>query len=186
MNRFSIDETPIAGVKIIKRKALGDERGWFERSFCAEELKAANWTRPLAQINRTFTAKKGSLRGLHFQHPPHAEDKIITCLHGKVLDLALDLRQGSPTFLQHFTITLDGAGRERLLIPRGCAHGFQTLTDNVEMMYFHSTCYAPESEGGVHPQDPRLGISWPLDTTVISERDATRDFLSDDFEGIVL
>ena len=186
MSRFSFVDTPISGVKILTRKPLGDERGWLERSYCAEDLKAAKWSHNLAQINRTFTKKKGTLRGLHFQFPPHAEDKIITCLRGKVLDLALDLRRGSPTFLHHFTLTLDGAGNESLLIPKGCAHGFQTLTDDVEMMYFHSAFYAPQHEGGLHPQDPKLAISWPEDVTVLSERDATRAFLSDDYEGMVI
>ncbi|MCD8493829.1 MAG: dTDP-4-dehydrorhamnose 3,5-epimerase family protein [Alphaproteobacteria bacterium] len=186
MSRFDIHDTPLAGVKRITRKPMGDERGWLERGFCAEDLKPAGWVKPIAQINRTNTEMKGTLRGMHYQNPPHAEMKLVSCLHGKVLDIALDLRAGSPTFLQHFALELSENNHESLLIPEGVAHGFQSLTDNVEMLYLHSASYTPEAEDSVNPQDPRLGINWPLTVSVISERDKSKAFLSDDFKGITV
>ena len=183
--RFDIIDTPIAGVKVITRKPIGDVRGFLERSFCAEDLKEAGWADPIAQINRTFTAERGTLRGMHYQAPPMAEDKIVNCLRGSVLDVAVDLREGSPTFLQHFAIEL-GEDDNALLIPKGCAHGFQTLSNDVEMLYFHSTPYSADHEDNINPQDPKLGIEWPLPVSVISERDGSRAFLDDNFKGIAL
>ncbi len=183
--RFEISDTPIDGVKVITRLPIGDARGFLERSFCAEDLKVAGWDEPIAQINRTYTAERGTLRGMHYQKPPHAEMKIVSCLRGSVLDVAVDLREGSPTFLQHFAIEL-GDDDSSLLIPEGCAHGFQTLSKDVEMMYFHSSAYAPDFEDSVNPHDPKIGIKWPLPVSVISQRDKDKAFLDDGFKGIAL
>lgn len=186
MSRFDIQNTPIQGVKLITRKPMGDHRGWLERGFCADDLKPAGWVKQIAQINRTHTTQKGTVRGMHFQKPPHAEMKMVTCLHGKILDIALDLRTGSPTFLQHFTAELSEDNHQSLIIPEGVAHGFQTLSPDVEMLYFHSAAYAPDAEDSIHPEDPELGIVWPLPISVMSDRDKGRAFITREYKGVSL
>jgi dTDP-4-dehydrorhamnose 3,5-epimerase len=154
--------------------------------FCAEELHTIGWTRSIAQINRTLTSARGTLRGMHFQQPPHAEMKLVSCLRGEVLDVAVDVRTDSPTFLQWHAEVLSADNHTSLLIPEGFAHGFQTLSDEVEMLYLHSTFYAPGSEAGLNPQDPRLGIVWPLSVAAISDRDAGHALIDSCFQGVPL
>ncbi len=185
-DRFIIKDTPLAGVKHLTRKTIGDNRGWIERLFCADELSEIGWGKSISQINRTFTKDRGTVRGMHFQHAPNAECKLVSCINGTVFDVAVDLRKDSETFLQSYWAELSADNHESLLIPEGVAHGFQTLSDDVMMLYFHSTTYVPESEDSVHPQDPALEISWPLDIKVLSDRDKDKAFLSRDFEGITL
>lgn len=175
--RFDIAATPLPGLVCLRRTRMGDARGWLERLFCAEELKEAGWLWPVAQVNRTLTAKKGTVRGLHFQHPPHEEAKLVSCLRGEVFDVAIDLRPASPTFRQWHGVHLSNGNASSLLIPPGFAHGFQTLTDDVEMLYFHSAPYAAEAEGGVRADDPAIGIDWPLDITERSVRDKAHPLL---------
>ena len=186
MSRFLFHPTPIAGLVAIERLPLGDARGFLERLFCATDLAPAGWTGPIAQINHTFTAEAGTVRGLHFQHPPHAETKLVSCLQGAVWDVAVDLRPGSPTYLQWHAEELSASNHRALLIPPGCAHGFQTLRADVQMLYCHSQAHAPHSEGGLHPQDPRLGIAWPLPVHGLSLRDARHPPITPDFEGVRL
>lgn len=176
--------TPIAGLRIVTRQPRRDMRGLFERVFCADELREAGWARPVAQINRSRTAQAGTVRGLHFQHAPHAETKLVSCLRGEVWDVALDLRRGSPTFLQWFGTVLSEDNARALLIPPGCAHGFQTLSGDAELLYVHDVAYAAAAEDGVHPLDPRAGVRWPLPVAGLSERDATRAPLRPDFDGL--
>lgn len=184
MSRFTITDLALPGLKRIARQPLGDPRGFLARLFCAEELASAGWLTPIAQINHTYTAKKGTVRGLHFQHVPHAEMKLISCIHGEVWDVAVDLRAGSPTFLQWHAEYLSADNGCALLIPEGFAHGFQCLTDHVELLYCHSQSYAPEAENGLNPTDPRLEISWPLVITELSTRDAEHPLLSSAFKGV--
>lgn len=184
--RFEVQNTAIAGVKLITRLPIGDERGWLERSFCAQDLQAAGWGKPIAQINRTFSKQAGTIRGMHYQTPPHVEMKLVFCLRGAIFDVAVDLRQGSPTFLQHVAAELSADNRQSLLIPEGCAHGFQTMTDDVEMLYCHSAAYAADHEDIVNPLDPKIAVPWPREVTVISGRDQGKDFLDDDFAGVSL
>lgn len=184
MNRFTVTELPLAGLKRVERQRLGDARGFFTRLFCADELREAGWTKPVAQINHTFTARRGSLRGLHFQHPPEAETKLISCLRGEVWDVAVDLRAGSPTFLAWHAEVLSAANGRALLVPEGFAHGFQTLADEVEMLYCHSAAHAPAAEGGIHPEEPRLAIAWPLPIDELSPRDRQHPPLGAHFAGI--
>lgn len=186
MSRFTILDTPIADLKIIERQQLGDSRGFLSRLFCAEELAAAGWHKPIAQINQTLTQKQGTIRGLHFQHPPHAEMKLVTCLRGAIWDVAVDLRAGSPSFLQWHAEELSAANHRTLLIPEGFAHGFQTLSDDCELLYLHSAAYTPEAEAGLNPKDPRLSITWPLATTELSARDAQHPMLDHQFKGAIL
>ena len=185
MSRFTIDDTGLAGLHVISRRATTDRRGWFERLFCSEELAAAAGERfAPVQINRSCTLVRGAVRGMHFQYPPHAEVKLVSCLQGEVFDVAIDLRTGSPTFLRWFGVRLSAENRASLLIPRGFAHGFQALEERCELLYLHSAAYAPAHEGGVRPDDPRIGIDWPLPIADLSERDAAHALLSAGFAGV--
>jgi dTDP-4-dehydrorhamnose 3,5-epimerase len=184
VNRFEVGATPLAGVRTVRRQRAGDARGFLSRVFCADDLRQVGWSQPIAQVNHTYTARRGTVRGLHFQHPPHAEMKLVSCLRGEVWDLALDLRAGSPTFLQWHAERLSADNGAALLIPEGVAHGFQTLTDDVEMLYCHSAAYTAGAEGGLNPRDARLAIAWPLPISEISERDRRHPALGDDFEGV--
>lgn len=183
-DRFRLAPTPIPGVIAIERRPRGDARGSLARLFCAEDLAAAGWTRPIAQINLTRTARAGTLRGLHFQYPPHAETKLVQCLKGAICDVVVDLRAGSPTFLAHHRVTLSAGSNDALLLPPGVAHGVQTLADDVEILYFHDHPHVAAAEGGISPFDPRLAILWPLPVADLSERDRSQPFLSPAFEGI--
>jgi dTDP-4-dehydrorhamnose 3,5-epimerase len=186
MSTLAILNTHIDGIKIVERNLRGDNRGFLARLFCAEELAAAGWCKPVAQINHTFTQQQGTIRGMHFQHAPHAEMKLVTCLHGVIWDVAVDMRAGSPTFLQWHAEELSATNHRALLIPEGFAHGFQTLTDDCELIYLHTAAYAPAAEAGFHPQDPVLSISWPLPVTEISIRDASHPMLNHQFNGVLL
>jgi dTDP-4-dehydrorhamnose 3,5-epimerase len=170
--RFDIKGTPLEGLFVVRRKRMGDARGWLERLFCSEELEAAGWIWPVAQLNRTLTTRRGTVRGMHFQHSPHEEAKLVTCLRGEVFDVAVDLRSSSPTYGRWYGERLSHDNASSLLVPPGFAHGFQTLTDDVEMFYVHSAIYTPEAEGGVRADDPALRIDWPLEIAERSERDA--------------
>ncbi len=184
MSRFTVTPLPLSGLNRIERQRLGDDRGYLTRVFCAQDLISIGWKKPIAQINHTYTAKRGTVRGLHFQYPPHTEMKLVNCLRGEVWDVAVDLRAGSPTFLQWHAEVLSAENGAALLIPEGFAHGFQALTDDVELLYCHSAPYHPEAEGGSHVCDPRLGITWPMPITVLSDRDDAFALLTDDFKGI--
>lgn len=171
---------------VVQRKAIGDSRGFFSRFYCATEFRAFGIHQPIVQINHTLTRKRGALRGMHFQYPPHAEVKIVSCLKGKVFDVAVDLRRGSPTFLHWHAETLSAANRKSLLIPQGFAHGFQALEEDCELIYLHTAHYTAEAEGAVHATDTDLAVDWPLPITDLSERDKTHPFIKDGFSGIVL
>jgi dTDP-4-dehydrorhamnose 3,5-epimerase len=184
MSRFEIVELPLAGLKRVLRKPLADSRGFLARIFCADDLAPAGWIGPVAQVNHSRTARAGSVRGLHFQRPPHAEMKLVTCISGAIWDVAVDLRAGSPTFLCWHGETLSAENCRALLIPKGFAHGFQTLTADVELLYCHSAAFAPDAEGALNPLDPRLAIAWPDPITDMSERDRGHPPLAAGFEGI--
>lgn len=186
MSRFDVSTTPLRDLKIVRRQRFGDSRGFLSRLFCAQELVQSGWQKPIAQINHTYTAKRGTVRGMHFQHAPHAEMKLVCCLHGEVWDVAVDLRANSPTFLQWHAEKLSSENNCALLIPEGFAHGFQTLTDDVDMLYCHSAAYAPDAESGLHPLDERLAIAWPLPVGELSSRDADHPILTEKFSGVRL
>lgn len=184
MSRFAILDTPISGLKIIERVRHADERGFFSRMFCADELRAAGWSRPIAQINQTLTRRQGAVRGMHFQLPPDTEIKLVNCVRGRVFDVAVDLRQGSPTFLKWQGVELSPENDRALLVPEGFAHGFQALAPDCELIYFHSRAYQPASEGALHPMEPRVGVAWPLEITELSARDEGHPMLTSAFQGI--
>ncbi len=186
MSRLQLSDTPLADLKRVQRQRLGDARGHLTRLFCADELRAAGWSGPIMQINHTHTAQRGTVRGLHFQHPPHAEIKLVSCLRGEVWDVALDLRAGSPTYLQWHAECLSADNGIALLIPQGFAHGFQSLSDDVEMLYCHSAAYTAAAEGGINPLDPRLALRWPLAVGEMSARDAGHACIGEDFKGVLL
>ena len=184
MGRFDFMPTPIAGLRLVQRKRLEDSRGFLSRFYCAEEFKAAGIHQPIAQINHTLTRSKGAVRGMHFQLPPHAETKVVSCLHGEVFDVAVDLRKNSPSFLQWHGVLLSAKNQCSFLIPEGFAHGFQTLTNDCELIYLHTASYQPTAEDAVNANDPRLAIAWPLEITEMSDRDYSHPLLAAKFEGI--
>lgn len=185
MNKFIIHSTPIDNLKLIEQMPKKDERGFFKRIFCQNSLSSLIQGKSIVQINHSLTLKKGTVRGLHFQKPPHAENKIVSCLKGKVWDVAVDLRKGSKTFLHYHAVILSEDNFNSYLIPEGFAHGFQTLTSNCEILYFHTTDYNRESEDGLNALDHRISINWPEQITERSKRDTELSMLSADFKGIV-
>mgnify|MGYP001129666955 CR=1 FL=1 len=186
MERFEVKDLPLDGAKIVIRKPKWDDRGCFERMFCEEELITLLGHRRIVQINHSVTYKKGTVRGLHFQHPPNAELKLVSCIKGKIFDVIVDLRKGSPTLLQWHGEILAANTFKTLLVPEGFAHGFQTLDDDTELIYFVTSPYRPSHEDGLNPLEPRLNIPWPCEINTISERDSHFPFLDDGFEGITL
>ena len=183
---FTFTETPLAGSYVIVPKPFEDERGWFFRNYSEDAFAALGLYTAWPQMNHSFTKTKGSIRGMHFQYPPHSEVKLVRCIAGVVQDVIVDLRQGSPTFLQWFGTELSAANRQMLYIPTGFAHGFQTLTNDCELLYQHSTIYQPGSEGGLRYNDERINIHWPLEVSVISERDIGHPLIEVGFAGVVL
>lgn len=186
MSRFQIHSTSLADLKVIERQHVGDCRGHLSRIFCAEELSTAGWRGPIAQINHTMTMKCGTVRGMHYQRPPHTEYKLVSCLRGEVWDVAVDLRAGSATFLRWHGELLSSSNQRALLIPAGFAHGFQTQSDVAELLYCHSAFYAPTAEDGLNPVDPRLAICWPLQIAEMSSRDEGQPYLNSCFGGLSL
>ena len=184
--RFKAHTTELPGVYSITPKLRYDERGYFERLFCQEEFQEWGLTKPIAQINHTLTKRCGTIRGLHFQYPPHAEMKLVRCLRGAIFDVAVDIRRESPTFLRWHGETLDAETGAMLLLPEGIAHGFQTLTPDVELLYCHTAAYHPEAEGGLHFADPALNIQWKLPSADVSRKDSEYPFIGADFQGITL
>jgi len=186
MARFDFIQTPLNGLTVVQRKVIEDRRGFLSRFFCAEEFSEAGLNKPIVQMNHTLTRSKGAVRGLHYQNPPHAEYKLVSCLQGEIFDVAVDLRKGSPTFLQWQGVILSEKNRKSLLIPEGFAHGFQALTEDCELIYLHTAAYHQESEGALNIADQRLSVAWPLVMTDVSERDINHKFIEQDFQGITI
>lgn len=181
---LKIDQTGIDGAVIVSSIRRGDDRGTFSRWFCEQELAPVLGGGRIVQANNSITVEPGSVRGMHFQHSPHGEKKLIRCLAGRVFDVVLDLRAGSPTFLQWRAVELAAGDDRALLIPEGCAHGFQVLEAGASLLYLHTAAYAPQAEGGVRYDDPRAAIAWPLPPCNLSERDLKHPLLAADFNGI--
>ncbi|MCX7724119.1 MAG: dTDP-4-dehydrorhamnose 3,5-epimerase family protein [Thermodesulfovibrio sp.] len=181
---FEVKEQPLEGLKIIRWIPFEDKRGIFQKLFCGNSFKEFGWLKPIMQVNLSLNRKKGTVRGMHYQRPPYIEMKLIICLRGAIWDVALDLRKGSSSFLKWHAVELSENQPQGLLIPEGFAHGFQTLTDNVEILYIHSAPYMPEYEGGINPLDPRINIKWPLKIIEISDRDKGFPFIDDNFTGL--
>lgn len=186
MSRFTVTELMPGGPRLVVRHPVGDPRGAFTRLFCDDDLLAAGWSGPMRQANHSRTEQAGTVRGMHFQRAPHAETKLVLCLNGTVWDVATDIRPDSPTFLTSVSAELSADNNTAMLLPPGFAHGFQTLTDSVDLLYFHSASHVPEAEDGLHPLDRRLAIPWPREITILSERDRSRPMLTDDFRDVML
>ena len=181
---MKITQTRLPGVVVVETTSLADHRGAFARLFDEPALVAVIGTRRIVQINHSRTSRVGTVRGMHFQYPPHAETKMVRCLKGRVWDVAVDLRAGSSTFLQWHAEELAPDTARMLLVPEGCAHGFQVLEPESELLYLHTALYVPEAEGGVSCSDPRLGIAWPLPIEDLSDRDRGLPPLAADFAGL--
>ncbi len=179
-----LSNSPIKDLFIIERKIIADNRGFFFRIFSKQELENIGLKKTLSQINFSHSNSINTVRGLHFQYPPHSETKIVTCLKGKVFDVAVDLRKDSSTFLNWFGVILSPENNRSLFIPEGFAHGFQVLEEDSELLYLHTEEYVKESEGGLHVLDPKIGIEWPNEPENLSERDKTFAFLNNNFKGI--
>jgi len=176
----------IPGLMVVQRTRLDDSRGFLSRLYAADGFRAAGLGKPLVQINHTLTRRIGTVRGMHFQRPPLAESKIVSCIRGEIFDVTVDLRRGSPTFLHWHGEVLSAGNLRSVLVPEGCAHGFQALSEDCELIYFHTAPYDPSSEGAVNALDPLLAITWPLEIAERSDRDAAHPMLTADFEGIRL
>lgn len=181
---MKIRHTDLPGVVVIEATQFADDRGAFARLYDAREFAPVLGARQIVQINHSRTSQVGAVRGMHFQIPPHAEMKLVRCLRGRVWDVALDLRAGSPTFLCWHAEELAPDNARTMVIPEGCAHGFQVLEPESELLYLHTARYAPEAEGGVSCKDPRLGIAWPLPIATLSQRDGSFAPIALDFSGI--
>jgi dTDP-4-dehydrorhamnose 3,5-epimerase len=184
MGAMKIHGTPLAGLVLVETVSVGDERGRFTRLFCESEFSELRPQLHWTQMNLSKTSYKGTVRGMHFQHPPSAEAKLIRCICGKIFDVAVDLRADSPTFLHWYAAELSDSNSMQIFIPEGFAHGFQTLADDVELLYLHTTAWNQELEGGLRHDDPKLGILWPLPVTQVSEKDRNAPLLTDRFTGV--
>lgn len=171
--------TPIAGCYRIQLERLADARGHFTNVFDLETFRGIDPTFSVARVNRSLTRARGAIRGLHFQRAPMAEDKLVQCLQGAIFDVCVDIRPDSPTYRRWVGDELSAENQELMLIPKGCAHGFQTLRENCLVEYFATAPYSPRHEGGLRWDDPSLGIAWPLPCTLLSEKDAAWELLAD-------
>jgi dTDP-4-dehydrorhamnose 3,5-epimerase len=183
---FEIEELPLKGLKLLHRQAFHDHRGCLERLFCADFFKSIGSVSNglLSQINRSVTLKKGTVRGFHFQYPPHTETKIISCLEGCIFDVAIDLRADSPSYLNWHGEVLSAKNCNTLIIPEGFAHGFQTLSDHCALLYFHTAPYIQSSEGGINALDPTINVNWPHPIIDRSSRDKALPILTNGFKGL--
>jgi len=179
-------DTPISGVLLVETGRVSDHRGAFARFFCEEALATVLDGRHIVQINHSRTSCVGAVRGMHFQYAPYAEMKMIRCLKGKIWDVVVDIRKDSPTFLHWHAVELSEDNGEMMVVPEGCAHGFQVLEEDSELLYLHTASYAPTFEGGVRYDDPLLEIEWPLEVADISKRDGMHPLLNDDYCGVEL
>ncbi len=170
---MTVHETPLPGVWLIEPERLGDERGWFARTFDAEEFRSRGMNPEVVQCNASFNARRDTLRGMHYQAAPHGESKLVRCVRGAIFDVAVDLRPDSETYCQWHGVELSAENGHSLYIPAGLAHGFQTLTDDCEVLYQMGHRYVPEAARGVRFDDPAFTIQWPAPRKglVISERD---------------
>jgi len=175
-----ITETAIPGPRILDLEVREDARGFFARTFCRDEFLDAGLEPAVEQCNLSFNHLRGTLRGMHFQVAPHPETKLVRCTRGAIVDVVVDMRPDSPTRLQHVSVVLSARNRRALYVPAYFAHGYQTLTDDAEVLYQVSGQYTPEAERGLRHDDPALGISWPASVTALSAKDASWPLLDEE------
>lgn len=176
--------TPLEGLHEIRSTPVADARGRFSRLFCEQDFAVIRPALHFTQVNLSETKQRGTVRGMHYQNPPATEAKLIRCLRGRVFDVALDLRAGSPTFLHWHAVQLDADDDLAVFIPEGFAHGFQALTDDIELLYLHTAPWAPASEAGIRHDDPRVAIAWPLPVTLVSNKDRGYPLIDESFGGV--
>ena len=181
---MKIKSLPIHGAFEVQYTNISDDRGSFKRLFCSDELKEKISNKQIVQTNLSETSHKGSIRGMHYQKYPKSEIKLIHCIQGSVFDVMVDLRESSKTFLQWYGLELSANKNNMVVIPEGCAHGFQSLSNNTKLIYFHTEFYEPKYESGIHYDDKLINIDWPLDVEYISERDRGHKFLQKNYKGL--
>ncbi|WP_419756489.1 dTDP-4-dehydrorhamnose 3,5-epimerase [Brevundimonas sp.] len=177
-------KTPLESARLIELEKRGDDRGFFARAFCEKEFEADGLVPRFVQVNNSLSAKKGTLRGMHYQMAPHGEVKIVRCIRGALWDAILDLRPQSPTYKKWFGAELSAENRLAMYVPRGFAHAILTLTDDAEALYLVSDFYAPTHERGIRWNDPEFKIEWPTEPTEISEKDAAWPDFDPEFHGV--
>lgn len=177
------EETKLKGAYIISLTVNTDERGGFARTFCKKEFEQIGHKKEFVQINHSYNTKKGTIRGMHFQLPPHQEIKLIRCVKGAVNDVIIDLRKDSPTFLQHIEVEISEENKKMVYVPENFAHGFQTLKDNSELIYHHTQLYSPNAESGMRYDDIALSINWKIPVTLVSEKDKKYKLIDNAFIG---
>ncbi|MFY8165573.1 MAG: dTDP-4-dehydrorhamnose 3,5-epimerase [Sediminibacterium sp.] len=181
---MKIEETEIQGCYTIQPTIVQDERGWFMRTFCEEQFAEIGKEIHFTQMNHSFNYKKGTFRGMHYQTPPFAEEKLIRCISGAVIDYVLDLRKNSATYLKYIALELSATNRTMIFLPKGVAHGFQTLQDNTELVYHHTVSYNKDFDGGLRFDDPKINITLTLPLSIISDKDKSYELISNEFTGI--
>lgn len=180
------NQTKLSGAFTINVEPFKDNRGFFTRTFCEKEFGQHGLATHFVQANHSGTNGKGVIRGMHFQHMPYCEIKLVKCVIGAIYDVIIDLRNGSSTFLQWFGTELNSENKRMMYVPKGFAHGFQSLTDHSEIIYMVSDFYNKESEGGVRYNDPSVNIKWPLPVTLVSEKDQNIALINSTFAGVIL
>ena len=178
------EETPLLGAYLIQLTPFTDDRGWFARTFCKHEFAQIGHHKEWVQLNHSVSNKMGTLRGMHFQIPPFSEIKMVRCIVGTVWDVIVDIRENSNTFLKWYGVELSAENRKMIYIPEGFAHGFQTMTDDCQLIYHHSNFYTPGVESGLRFDDGLIDIQWQLPITEISERDKNHPYITKQFSGI--
>ena len=179
---MKITETHLKGVYLVEPKVFGDARGWFMETWSKTKLEASGLNFDFVQDNQSYSAKKGTLRGLHYQLNPMSQTKLVRCTRGSLLDVAVDIRKNSPQYSKWVAVELSAENKKQLLIPQGFAHGFLTLTDDVEIQYKADNFYAPQSEGNIRWNDPEIGIEWPFEPTILADKDANAPLLKERVE----
>jgi dTDP-4-dehydrorhamnose 3,5-epimerase len=180
---MTFEETKLKGAYIVSLNLLSDERGLFARTFCKKEFLQINHTKEFVQMNHSWNKHKGTIRGMHYQIPPFQEVKLIRCVKGKVVDVIVDLRKYSPTFLQHISVELSAENKKMIYVPEDFAHGFQTLEDDSELIYHHTEFYMPDADRGLRFDDPALNIQWPLPPVMVSAKDKSYKLIDNSFKG---
>ncbi|MBR3049870.1 MAG: dTDP-4-dehydrorhamnose 3,5-epimerase [Selenomonadaceae bacterium] len=179
---MQITKTKLEGVLIIEPKVFGDARGWFMETWSARKFEAAGLNFNFLQDNQSYSAHRGTLRGLHYQTAPFAQAKLVRCTRGKLLDVAVDIREGSETFAKWVAVELTAENKKQLMIPRGFAHGFLTLTDDVEIQYKADNFYSPNCDGNIIWNDAEIKIDWPFEPTILADKDAKAPTLRERLE----
>ncbi|RGB64322.1 dTDP-4-dehydrorhamnose 3,5-epimerase [Provencibacterium massiliense] len=176
---MNVIKTEVLDVYILEPQVFGDHRGWFMESWSQKSMEEAGLHYNFVQDNQSFSAHKGTLRGLHFQKGEYSQAKLVRCCKGSVMDVAVDLRKGSPTYKKWVAVELSAENKRQLLIPRGFAHAFLTLTDDVEFLYKADNFYAPQAERSILWSDPQIGVQWGIENPIVAEKDAHAPLLKE-------